>query len=118
MKSYFLNSLETRNCRKNNENVLKNLRICENCKNIAIPTYKSFFAQTKSYCKTCYTKLNFTDDSLITPSKIEFDIIETLVISCKNQNCELIFNVNTLENLINHQKDCVFNTSGSPIFYF
>jgi hypothetical protein len=117
MKTYFLNSLETRNCRKNTENVLKNLSFCDSCKNIAIPTYKSFYAQTKSFCKSCYKKSNFTEDSLITPSKLEFDLIDKLVISCKNQNCELIFNVNTLENLINHQKDCVFNISGRKIIY-
>jgi hypothetical protein len=105
MIEYSVDSIDFERCKKTPEIILQFLAKCDNCFKLPIPQYKSFKQQNKTYCKTCYMS-NFNLDDIIYPSRIDINILEKLIINCSNMNCEREFNINTLNEMIEHEKIC------------
>ncbi len=104
MKSYYLNSIDIKNCNRTNEETLKRLKKCVNCTKIALPPYKSWKNQKNHYCKDCYLKIDPNLETLIYLDDLELEIIEKIIINC--DICNLEFDLNSLNLLEIHKENC------------
>ena len=107
-------SINKRFCLETKEKTLNKLEMCFKCLEIPLPYgFKSTQNQTEIYCKRCYDLQNFELKSIILPSKLELDQYKKLTINCKNfeKGCCEKFNVNTLEQMLKHEKECVLNSN-------
>jgi hypothetical protein len=106
MKDYLVDSIEIKRCKKTPDNILKLLIPCEKCNKLPFPQYKSFKKQESIYCKTCFLSEQHKIKNLVIPNKFEINMLENVIISCENTTCEKEFNINTLKEMLYHQKTC------------
>jgi len=43
------------------------------------------------------------------PNKVEMNILEQVFISCENKECDRVFNINILKDMLEHEKICSKN---------
>jgi hypothetical protein len=106
MNKYSIDSIDLERCRKTPDNIYQELKPCDNCKKLPIPQYKSYKKQDFTFCKDCYFSLNYKEKHLLIPSKFEINFLEKVIISCKNSSCEKEFNINSLQEMIEHEMTC------------
>ena len=96
-------SIDPKLCLKTDSEILKELKLCLNCKKIPIPTLKT--ENEDSYCKTCFLSLNLDFKNLLIPIQNQ-KILDKLVVSCKNykNGCQKEFSSKNLEDMLIH--DC------------
>ena len=113
MKSYPVISVDKKYCKFTEPMVLKALRICIQCNKIPLPSFKSSQNYLKTYCLNCYNQHKFDPLHLIMPSKESEILLEKLVINCKfeEKGCKETYQTNTLQNLLDHEKECFYNQS-------
>jgi hypothetical protein len=106
MNEYIIDSIKFERCKKSPQNILTSLILCDICNNLPLPRYKSFRQQNKTYCKTCYLNHNQKLEDVIYPNRIETNFLEQVIINCSDITCERVFNINTLKDMIEHEKTC------------
>jgi hypothetical protein len=108
-----INSIPKKYCCNTHEEILDYIDLCRDCGELPIPCYRTTKDKKNSYCKNCYYKRNFDDESLIELSKIEKSIVHKLKIRCKHyeRGCKEIFRINIYKELLDHQKKCSFSES-------
>ena len=112
-KSYPINSLDQKYCKYSDVRLLKFLETCTFCKKIPLPNYKSVENQKTIYCLDCYDRNNFDLKNLIEPDLGQEFLLEKLVINCifEEKGCKERYDINTLQQLLDHEKVCFFNPS-------
>jgi hypothetical protein len=106
MKEYCLDSINLDRCRKTDECILSSLVLCDDCFKLPIPQFQSYRQQNKTYCKSCYLNNNNKVEDFMIPNKVEMNLLERVIISCNNSTCEREFNINSLKEMIEHEKIC------------
>ena len=111
MKSYLINSIDIKFCSKTTSESLSYILfyLCEICKKIPIPFYKSIQNKVKYYCKTCFEKENKNNNlNMFEPSKTELGLYDSLLMSCKNfeSGCDKLFTIHEISAKLGHEKRC------------
>ena len=106
MNDYCIDSIELKRCLETPENIYKSIIPCDKCNKLPIPSYKSFRNQDSIYCRSCYLLENYKLEDVIKPGSYERNVLEQVIISCKNASCDRVFKVNRLMQMIEHEKKC------------
>jgi hypothetical protein len=106
MIEYVIDSIEFTRCLKTNQIILKSLVPCDLCYKLPIPQYKSYRQQNSTYCKSCFMSQNLKPKYWILPNKMVTNMLEQVVISCKNSSCGREFNINSLNEMLDHERHC------------
>ena len=98
MMSFPISSISKKFCELTKSKVLKDIDICDKCKEIPLPPYRSTIQQDNSYCKKCWDLQNFDPISLIKPFKKDIKALEKLIICCKfyEKGCSVIYQINNI----------------------
>ncbi len=106
MKDYFIDSIELFRCKLTTETILKSLAKCDICHKLPIPQYKYYKEVNSSYCRKCFFNQNYKLDEVIHTNQVEINKLEQLLISCQNKECDRVFNINSLKDMLEHEKIC------------
>ena len=118
MISFRVSSVEMKFCKQIKIKVLEDVDICLICKHIPLPYYRSILQPDNFYCKKCYEIQNFDPKTTIVPHKRDIKLLEKLIISFKffEKGCLEKYDINSLDDLLLHEKKCQFNNNISSIF--
>jgi hypothetical protein len=106
MSEYFIDSIDVLKCNKTPDIILSSLIACDNCHKLPIPQYKSIKLLEKTFCKSCYFISNHKLEDLLSPNRVEINMLKQVIISCCNSSCTREFNINSLKEMIEHEKIC------------
>ena len=111
-------SVDKKFCKQTKIKVLEDVDICVICKQIPLPSYRSTLQPDYFYCKKCYEIQNFDSKTTMVSHKRDIKLLEKLIISCKffEKGCLEKYDINSLEDLLLHEKKCQFNNNISSIF--
>ena len=109
--SFPISSVEIKCCKLTKIDVLNEIEICLNCLQIPLPPFRTTIQQDNIYCKKCFDLQNFDNKTHVKPLKNDIKLLEKLIISCRflEKGCQDKFQISTLENLILHEKKCLFD---------
>ena len=103
-----IDSIDPKYCFKTNSLIRNQIKLCNKCKKIPLPSFKCIQNIHITYCQSCYLSYNMNESNLITPCISEYKLLQKLVISCKNfdKGSRKEFNLNTLHDLTIHLLVC------------
>ncbi len=115
-----LASISRERCLNTKAKTLNKITNCCKCHNIPLPCLRSSTNQFDIYCKDCFDKQSFGNNHFtILPSPQDIQSLDKLVFSCEYENmgCLKLFKINTIEEMINHVKNCSFNSIDKDKFF-
>ncbi len=111
---YKIASIKRERCLNTKTKTLNKIINCCKCHNIPLPCFRSSINQFDIYCKDCFDNQSFGNNHFtILPSTQDIQSLDKLVFSCENENkgCPKLYNINKIEEMINHLKNCSFNSN-------
>ena len=111
MKTYYIDSIEQKFCFKTKLSILNEIQKCLKCNKIPLPSHRAVNSPKNFYCKSYYYFLKMNPELLICPSEHEIDLLDNLVISCKNFNngCNNEYKTINLQEKFQHENDCDYS---------
>ena len=106
MEEYAIDSIEYDICKKTSDNILMSLINCDQCFKIPTPQYKSFRLQNTTYCKSCYLNNNNKLEDAIHTNQIEKNLLNQVILSCTNMDCNAEFKIKSYYEKIEHENKC------------
>ncbi len=106
MSEYLIDSIDLLRCSRTPDIILTSLVQCDNCLQLPIPQFKSIKNLEKTYCKSCYMNNNLKLEDLLSPNKIEINMLKQVIINCSNSICKREFSINSLKEMMEHEKIC------------
>jgi hypothetical protein len=107
MKVYCIDSIELSRCKRTSETILKSITKCDICHKIPIPPYKSNKHGNSAFCRTCFFNQNYKFEDINHSNQIEMNKLDKLLLSCQYKECNSVFNIDSLKDMLEHEKICV-----------